>query len=65
MDMTGWLEYIVEGLATQLAEVRRRGERSIRRDVLVKEHSLSDRQAKALPRRMCKRPFECKPVAFA
>ena len=48
MDMTGWLEYIVEGLATQLAEVRRRGERSIRRDVLVREHSISDRQAKAL-----------------
>ena len=48
MDMTGWLEYIVEGLATQLGEVRQRGERSIRRDVLAREHSLSDRQAKAL-----------------
>ena len=48
LDMTGWLEYFVEGLATQLAEVRQRGEQSIRRDVLVKEHSLSDRQAKAL-----------------
>jgi len=48
MDMTGWLEYFVEGLATQLAEVRRRGERAIRRDVLVEEHHLSDRQAKAL-----------------
>jgi len=48
MDMTGWLEYFVEGLTTQLAEVRQRGEQSIQRDVLVKEHSLSDRQAKAL-----------------
>ena len=48
MDMTGWLEYFVEGLTTQLAEVRERGEQAIRRDVLVKEHSLSDRQAKAL-----------------
>lgn len=48
MDMTGWLEYFVEGLITQLAEVRERGEQAIRRDVLIKEHRLSDRQAKAL-----------------
>jgi Fic family protein len=48
MDMTGWLEYFVEGLTTQFAEVRKRGEQAIRRDVLIKEHSLSDRQAKAL-----------------
>ncbi len=48
MDMTGWVEYFVEGLITQLAEVRERGEQAIRRDVLVKEHRLSDRQAKAL-----------------
>ena len=48
MDMTGWLEYFIEGLGTQLAEVRKRGEQAIRRDVLIKEHGLSDRQAKAL-----------------
>ncbi|GAB4335790.1 MAG: Dot/Icm type IV secretion system effector CoxFIC1 [Desulfobulbaceae bacterium] len=48
MDMTCWLEYFVEGLATQLAEVRERGEQAIRRDVLVKKHRLSERQAKAL-----------------
>jgi Fic family protein len=48
MDMTGWLEYFVEGLATQLAEIRARGEQTIRSDVLIKEHGLSDRQAKAL-----------------
>ena len=48
MDLTGWLEYFVEGLATQLSEVRERGEKAIRRDVLVKEHRLSDRQAKVL-----------------
>ena len=48
MVMTGWLEYFVEGLTTQLAEVRERGEQAIRRDVLIKEHGLSDRQAKAL-----------------
>ena len=48
MDMTGWLEYFVDGLTTQLTEVRERGEQAIRRDVLIKEHGLSDRQAKAL-----------------
>jgi Fic family protein len=48
MDMTGWLKYFVEGLTTQLAEVRQRGEQAIRRDVLIKEYGLSDRQAKAL-----------------
>jgi Fic family protein len=48
MDITGWLEYFVEGLTAQLAEVRERGEQAIRRDVLIKEHRLSDRQAKAL-----------------
>jgi len=48
MNMTGWVEYFVEGLSTQLAEVRKRGEQAIRRDVIIKEHRLSDRQAKAL-----------------
>jgi len=48
MDMTGWLEYFVEGLTTQFTEVRERGEQAICRDVLIKEHRLSDRQTKAL-----------------
>jgi Fic family protein len=48
MDMTGWLEYYVEGLTTQLAEVRQRGEQAIRRDVLVKQYGLSDRQGRAI-----------------
>jgi len=48
MDMTEWLEYFVKGLATQLAEVRQRGERVIRGDVLSKEYRLTDRQSKAL-----------------
>lgn len=48
MDLTGWLEYFVDGLATQLAEVRQRGERVIQRDILAKEHGLSERQIKAL-----------------
>jgi predicted HTH transcriptional regulator len=48
MDMTGWLEYFVEGLTAQLTEVRERGELAIRRDVIIKEHGLSNRQAKAV-----------------
>lgn len=48
MDMTGWLEYFVEGLATQMAETKERGEKAIRTDILAKEHGLSDRQALAL-----------------
>jgi len=48
MDMTGWLEYFVEGLTTQLTEVKQRGEQAMRRDALIKEHGLSDRQGKAL-----------------
>ncbi len=50
MDLTGWLEFFAEGLATQLDEVKARGEHAIRRDVLVREHRLSDRQALALDR---------------
>ncbi len=48
MDMTGWLEYFVEGLTTQLTEIRRRGELAIQMDLLIKRHGLSDRQANAL-----------------
>ena len=48
MDMTGWLEYFTQGLAAQLTEVKERGERVIRRDVLARDHGLSDRQSKAL-----------------
>ncbi|HVS09809.1 MAG TPA: Fic family protein [Planctomycetota bacterium] len=48
MDLTGWLEFFAEGLATQLDEVKARGERAIRLDVLARQHRLSDRQALAL-----------------
>ena len=48
MELTGWLEYFTEGLATQLDEVKTRGERAIRADILAREHRLSDRQALAL-----------------
>jgi Fic family protein len=48
MVMTGWLEYFIEGLTAQLTEVSERGKQVIRRDMLIKKHGLSDRQAKAL-----------------
>jgi len=48
MDLTGWLEFFTEGLSSQLAEVKARGKRAIRRDVLAREHGLSERQALAL-----------------
>ncbi len=48
MDLTGWLDFFTEGLAAQLDEVKVRGERAIRADVLARRHGLSDRQALAL-----------------
>jgi Fic family protein len=48
MDLTGWLDFFTEGLATQLDEVKARGERVIRRDVLARRHGLSERQTLAL-----------------
>ncbi|MEM9556154.1 MAG: Fic family protein [Acidobacteriota bacterium] len=48
MDLTGWLRYFVEGLATQLDEVKARGEAAIRTDLLAAERGLSARQAAAL-----------------
>jgi len=48
MDMTGWLEYFVTGLETQMIEVRERGEQVIRRDLLSRKHTLNERQTKAL-----------------
>lgn len=45
MDMTGWIAYYAEGLATQLAEVKRRGEQAIRQDLLVRQRGLTARQA--------------------
>ncbi len=48
MDMTVWLDYFVTGLETQMVEMRERSEQVIRRDVLVKQHGLNERQGKAL-----------------
>lgn len=48
MDLTGWLEFFVDGLATQLGEVRARGAIAIQSDVAARQLGLSARQAVAL-----------------
>jgi Fic family protein len=48
MDMTGWLEYFVEGLATQMQEMVERGKGAMRNDLIVKQYGLKERQAKVL-----------------
>ena len=48
MDLTGWIEFFTVGLATQLAEVKQRGELAIRREILAFRHGLTHRQALAL-----------------
>jgi Fic family protein len=48
MDLTGWLDFFVTGLATQLQEVRLRGERAIRTDLLAASLGLNARQSALL-----------------
>ncbi len=48
MDLTGWLDYCVEGLATQMDELTERGKRVIRRDAIAREYALNPRQALAM-----------------
>ena len=44
MDMTDWQEFYVDGLSTQLAEVRERGEQDIRKDVIIVSAAQGRRQ---------------------
>lgn len=51
MDLTAWLEYFTEGLRRQLIEVKTKGEKAIKRDVLIEKAKMSrlnDRQQKIL-----------------
>lgn len=48
MDLTGWLDYFTTGLATQMDEIKERGTKVIKIDLLAREHGLNDRQAKVL-----------------
>ena len=45
MDLTGWLEFFVAGLATQLGEVVAAGKRAMFTDVVAREYGLNSRQA--------------------
>ena len=48
MDMTAWLEYFSEGLATQLNEIKNLGKQAIKQDLMSRQYSLSERQALAV-----------------
>lgn len=48
MDLTGWLEFFSDGLATQLNEIKDRGVIAIRTDVVAREHGLNPRQTEVL-----------------
>jgi Fic family protein len=51
MDMTSWLEYFVEGLRSQMSEIRQKGEEIIKHDTLLKEAKktgINQRQEKVL-----------------
>ncbi|WP_437601024.1 hypothetical protein WMF28_05525 [Sorangium sp. So ce590] len=45
LDLTGWLEYLVTGLSTQLQQVKSKGEQAIRADVVATAKKLNPRQA--------------------
>jgi Fic family protein len=48
MDLTGWLEYFVRGLSTQLSEVKGTGERAIHADMIAAAKKLNARQARLI-----------------
>lgn len=48
MDLTGWLEFFTDGLATQMREVQERGEKVIKLDLAARKHGLSERQRLAV-----------------
>ncbi len=48
MDMTAWVEYFTEGLSAQLHEIKELGKQTIKQDVQVKQHRLTERQSLAV-----------------
>lgn len=51
MDMTAWLEYFTEALRAQLIEVKTKGERAIKKEVIIERAgrlNLNERQQKIL-----------------
>lgn len=41
MDLTGWLEFFVQGLSVRMEEVKSRGTAIIRADILAQAHGLA------------------------
>lgn len=60
MDMTTWLEYFVNGLATQLQEVQNRGQQVMKLDILSIQHQLSKREKEALEQALDEKGFSIK-----
>lgn len=51
MDTTEWLEYFTKGLRTQLIEVKTKGEKAIKKEVIIEKAgrlNLNERQQKIL-----------------
>lgn len=51
MNMTSWLEYFIEGLKSQMADVKNRGEKIIRKDIIMERArnlNLNELQIKVL-----------------
>lgn len=60
MDMTTWLEYFVNGLATQLQEVQNRGQQVMKLDILTIQHHLSKREKEAIEQALDKNGLSIK-----
>ena len=48
MDLTPWLDYFTQGLATQLQELVEQGTKAIKKDILTHKYHLSSRQEAAV-----------------
>ena len=51
MDMTWWLEYFTEGLKHQMADIKKKGVKAVKKEVVegkIKKLGLSERQARVL-----------------
>lgn len=48
MDMTGWLEYFVHGLSTQLQEIKSLGKQTMENEARQRQYHVSDRQKLAI-----------------
>ena len=64
MDMTTWLEYFVNGLATQLQEVQNRGQQAMKLDILTIQHNFSNREKEAIEKALDQNGLSIKEFQF-